>query len=57
MSKSYKLDVPVELSEKSTTILENIKRIVHLVTVLTTFLTICIVAPLISTEIKYNVSL
>ncbi|KAI8885656.1 hypothetical protein K501DRAFT_331817 [Backusella circina FSU 941] len=54
MSKSYKLDVPVELSEKSTTILENIKRIVHLVTVLTSFLTICIVAPLISTEIKYN---
>lgn len=51
----YKLDVPVDLSERTTHKLELTKNIIHLISGATTLLTICIVAPLIATEAKYLV--
>lgn len=53
----YKLDIPVDLSEKTTDKLELAKKIVHLVTFCTDILTICILAPLIAIEARYLVSL
>lgn len=55
MPEKYKLDVPVDLSEKTTDKLELAKKILHLITGVTTLLTICVVAPLIATEAKYEV--
>jgi hypothetical protein len=52
----YKLDIPVDLSEKTTDKLELTKKIVHLITGATNVLTICIVAPLIAIEARYLVS-
>ncbi|KAI8371928.1 hypothetical protein EDC96DRAFT_500924 [Choanephora cucurbitarum] len=49
----FKLDVPIDLSEQTTDKLDLAKKIIHLVTGATTILTICVVAPLISTEARY----
>lgn len=53
----FKLEVPVDLSEKTTSIIDTAKKILHLVTLLTTVLTICIVVPMLVTEVRYLVSL
>jgi hypothetical protein len=52
----FNLNVPVDLSEKTTDKLELVKKIVHLITVVSNLLTICIVAPLIAIEARYLVS-
>lgn len=52
----FNLNVPVDLSERTSDKLELVKKIVHLITVATTLLTICVVAPLIATEVRYWVS-
>lgn len=49
----FKLDVPVDLSEQTTDKLDLTKKILHLITVATGILTICVVAPLIATEARY----
>ncbi|KAG1048314.1 hypothetical protein G6F46_000517 [Rhizopus delemar] len=49
----FKLEVPVDLSEKTTSIIDTAKKILHLVTLLTTVLTICIVVPMLVTEVRY----
>lgn len=52
----FNLNVPVDLSEKTTDKLELVKKIVHLITVVSDLLTICVVAPLIAIEARYLVS-
>lgn len=52
----FNLNVPVDLSERASDKLELVKKIVHLITVATTLLTICVVAPLVATEARYLVS-
>lgn len=55
MSK-FNLEVPVDLSEKTSNRLDTAKKVLHLITLATTLLTICVVAPLIATEARYLVS-
>ncbi|KAI9485338.1 MAG: hypothetical protein EXX96DRAFT_544763 [Benjaminiella poitrasii] len=50
---SFKLDIPVDLSEQATDKLELSKKIIHLITGATSILTICVVAPLIAIEARY----
>ncbi|KAI7900890.1 uncharacterized protein BX663DRAFT_487879 [Cokeromyces recurvatus] len=50
---SFKLDIPVDLSEKTTDKLDLSKKIIHLISGATGILTICIVAPLITIEVRY----
>ncbi|KAG1309315.1 hypothetical protein G6F64_005412 [Rhizopus arrhizus] len=52
MSK-FKLEVPVDLSERTSGFLDTAKKVLHLVTLATTLLTICVVAPMIATEARY----
>lgn len=52
----FNLNVPVDLSERASDKLDLVKKIVHLITVATTLLTICVVAPLVATEARYLVS-
>ncbi|KAG1240065.1 hypothetical protein G6F68_018024 [Rhizopus microsporus] len=52
MSK-FKLEVPVDLSERTSGLLDTAKKVLHLVTLATTLLTICVVAPMIATEARY----
>lgn len=54
MSK-FKLEVPVDLSESTSSMLDTAKKVLHLVTLATTLLTICVVAPMIATEARYLV--
>jgi hypothetical protein len=54
MSK-FKLEVPVDLSERTSGLLDTAKKVLHLVTLATTLLTICVVAPMIATEARYLV--
>ncbi|KAI8977553.1 hypothetical protein BDF20DRAFT_796624, partial [Mycotypha africana] len=49
----YTLDLPMDLSEKTSNKLDWTKKILHLITGATDILTICIVAPLIATEARY----
>lgn len=52
----YKLEVPVDISEKASDKLELARKIILLIAGVTTLLTICVDAPLIATEAKYEVS-
>lgn len=52
----FKLDLPVDMSEKTTDKLDLVKKIIHLITVATDLLTICVVAPMIAIEARYLVS-
>lgn len=52
----FKLDLPVDMSERTTDKLELIKKILHLITVATDLLTICVAAPMIAIEARYLVS-
>ncbi|GAA5803521.1 hypothetical protein EDC94DRAFT_615922 [Helicostylum pulchrum] len=49
----FKLDIPVDLSEKTTDKLDLVKKIIHLITFATNILTICVLAPLIAIEARY----
>ncbi|CAO3689037.1 unnamed protein product [Rhizopus stolonifer] len=49
----FKLDVPVDMSEKTSYMIDTAKKILHLVTLVTNLLTICVVAPMIATEVRY----
>ncbi|KAI9271296.1 hypothetical protein BY458DRAFT_474721 [Sporodiniella umbellata] len=49
----FKLDVPMEVSEKTSSMIDTAKKVLHLVTLVTSLLTICMVAPMLSTESRY----
>lgn len=52
----FKLDLPVDMSDRTTDKLDLVKKILHLVTVAADLLTICVVAPMIAIEARYLVS-
>ncbi|KAI8985132.1 hypothetical protein BDB01DRAFT_789018 [Pilobolus umbonatus] len=53
MSKGFKLEVPVAISEGATARIALAKTIIHLITFGFNVLVLCIVAPLIATEARY----
>lgn len=56
MGQGFNLELPAVKTPKGLPALTTLKSILHMLQVLCTVLTICIVAPIIAAEIKYYVS-